>query len=230
MRTIQAQTPTLTAPAAVSSPPITPAAPVAGLKKVSFGTIAKKKEDTKTAYPVFPDANGQAATIASRIIQRTAELEAIEGALETDKAELKMMATPFYFRNAHGKGDVASSVAVPSPAGEVLVTFQNRYKMLPDETALIPVLGDRVGACFKQSFDLKIEGDKLPLAGADELLAELQELFAKHNATDALSVKECIKPLPDFHVRRHLELTVEQNLALDQACPIVAMIKTKGRK
>ena len=221
---------TIPNPSTSTSNPPAAAAPAGPLKKVSFGGIAKKKEDTKTAYPIFPDANGQAATIAARVIERTAELEALEGALETDKAELKMMATPFYFQNAHGKAEVASSVAVKAGDKEVLVTFQNRYKALPDETPVAGILGDRLPTCFKQSFELKIEGDKLPVSGADELLAELQELFAKHNATDALSVKECIKPLPDFHARRHIALSVEENLALEQACPIVAMVKTKGRK
>jgi hypothetical protein len=37
-----------------------------GLKKVSFGKIATKKEDTKTAYPVMPDADGKAGEIAAR--------------------------------------------------------------------------------------------------------------------------------------------------------------------
>ena len=37
--------------------PVTPA-PAKGIKKVSFGGITKKKEETKTVYPVFPDANG----------------------------------------------------------------------------------------------------------------------------------------------------------------------------
>src|SRR5437867_3858448 len=52
------------------------------VKKVSFGAIAKKKEETKTQYPVLPDPNGQATEIAVRILRRTDEFEAIKGALE----------------------------------------------------------------------------------------------------------------------------------------------------
>jgi hypothetical protein len=44
-----------------------------------------------------------------------------------------------------------------------------------------------------------------------------------------LKVKEGIKPVPDFHTVRHTALTPEQNLALNQLCPIIAMIKTKAR-
>ena len=204
--------------------------PAGGLKRVSFGSIAKKKEETKTAYPVLPDAEGKAAEIAERILERTEQFEALKGALETDKAELKFMVAPHYFAVNHGRHEVPSSVAVNSPRGEVLVTFQNRYSQLPDESGLMPVLGERVGDFFRQSFELKIKGDKLPEASTQDLMNELQALFAKYNCADALELKEGIKPVEQFHAARHLQLTPEQNLAIEQVCPIVAMVKTKGRK
>ena len=211
-----------------SSPKV--AAPLGALKKVSFGKIAKKNETTKTAYPVFPDEQGKASEIAARILERTEQFEALKGALETDKAELKFMVTPHYFAVNHGRHEVPSSVSVSSPQGEVLVTFQNRYSMLPDETGLLPVLGERTEEFFRQSFELKIKGDKLPADKTQELMDRLQSLFAEFGAADALEVKEGVKPVEQFHAARHLDLTPEQNLALEQVCPIVAMVKTKGRK
>jgi hypothetical protein len=229
---------------AVSEPPAAPASTPANqapgssqvaaspgaLKKVSFGKIARKDETTKTAYPVFPDEQGKASEIAARILERTEQFEALKGALETDKAELKFMVSPHYFVVNHGRHEVPSSVSVASPQGEVLVTFQNRYSLLPDETGLLPVLGERTDEFFRQSFELKIKGDKLPADKTQELMDRLQSLFAEFGATDALEVKEGIKPVAEFHAARHLQLTPEQNLALEQVCPIVAMVKTKGRK
>ena len=207
------------------------AAPSTPLKKLSLAGMAKKKDDTKTAYPVVPDPNGQLAVIAARICTRDEEIKALESLYETDKKELRCLVTPFYFNHSHGKHDVASSVSISSPNGEVLAGFQNRYKQLPDERSLLPLLGEKAGQYFKQSFDLKIEGDKLPMDKAEALIAELQALFAKYNATDALSAKEFVKPLSDFHARRHLELTVDQNLAIEEACPLVVVVKpAKGRK
>ena len=224
------------APAASPRPAPSPKPQAPGLKKVSFGKIATKKDETKTAYPVFPDGGngrnvaGAAAEIAARILERTEQFEALKGALETDKQELKFMVAPHYFAVNHGRHEVPSSVSVASPKGEVLVTFQNRYPMLPDETGLLPVLGERTGEFFRQSFELKIKGDKLPEDKTQELMDRLQALFAEFGATDALEVKEGVKPTAEFHAARHLELSVEQNLAFEQACPIVAMVKTKGRK
>jgi len=227
-------------PAELSAPPTPPAAPAIGLpdpaaktggvKKLSFGKIATKKEDTKTAYPVFPDPNGTAAALAATIIRQVQEFDALEGSLKTNKEELKFMVAPEYFRVNHGKHDAPSSVSVKSTEGEVLVTFQNRYKTIPDESPVVTFLGDRTGEFFRQAFELKISGDKLPAASAQDILDALTELFARFNCPDALEVKTCIKPTPDFHAARHLLLTPEQNFQLDQVCPIIPMVKTKGRK
>ena len=110
-----------------------PTPPASTVKKVSFGGVKKKKEETKTVYPVFPDTNGQAAIIAARIKQRQQDFDALEGALKTDKAELKVMVAQHYFAVNHGKHEVPSSIAVNSPAGEVLVNFQNRYSLMESD-------------------------------------------------------------------------------------------------
>lgn len=204
--------------------------PSPSLKKVSFGAIGKKETKTKTEYPIYPDPNGQAATLAARIKSRQEELEALDGALKTDKADLKQLVSPFYFTHNQGKVEVPSSIAVKSEAGEVLVTFQNRYPKLESEAELVPILGERMERCFRQTFTIEIDGDKIPIEQVQELVNELQELFARFQATVALNVKEAIKPVDDFHTLRHSLLTPEQNLALDQVCPIQAMVKVKGRK
>jgi len=211
-------------------PPPEPEPPA--IKKLSFGKIATAKAETATAYPVFPDTNGQAAIIAARLIQRVQDFDALEGAIKTDKAELRLMTTPHYFQTNHGRHDVPSSIAVNSPKGEVLVTFQNRYSTkMETEAPVQAVIGaQRTAKYFSQAFDFKIAGDKLPTENAQAFIDELQELLASYGCTEALEVKACIRPNSEFHAARHLELTNEENIALDQACPIIAMIKTKGRK
>ena len=212
-----------------SSRPIKPVPQPESLRKLSFGTMTKKKEEARASYPVLPDPNGQLAVMATRIIERTAQIEALDGALALDKAELKTLATPFYFAQASGKVEVASSINVLSPAGEVLISFPNRYGRLESESVLVPILGQQTAQFFRQAFTLEIDGDKLPADNAQELLDQLQQLFARYHAAEALKVKEGIKPVPDFHTVRHTALTPQQNLALNQLCPIIAMIKTKAR-
>ena len=140
------------------------------LRKLSFGAINRKASNARTAYPILPDPNGQLAIITARIIERTAQIEALDGVLTIDKSELKTLATPFYFTQASGKIDVASSVTALSPAGEVLITFPNRYGRLESESALLPILGEQTSTFFRQAFALEIDGDKLPAENAQELL------------------------------------------------------------
>jgi len=139
------------------------------------------------------------------------------------------MVSPEYFKVNAGKHDVPSSMAVKHSTGEVLVTFQNRYKVLPDESGLVPILGERTEKYFRQAFELKVDGDQIPADSAQELLDQVQALFARYNCAGALEVKSCIKPTKEFHAARHLDLTPEENVMVEEVCPITATVKTKGR-
>jgi hypothetical protein len=214
------------------------------------GIKAKAPEKTKTVYPTFPDPHGQAAEIAARILERTPQFEALKGALEVDKAELKQLVSPHYFSVNHGRQEIPSSVAVYTkavpatetsdgkPVAEVLVTFQNKYPaMLMDasknpisDAELAAVFGTHLDECVSQAFSITIKSENLPATTTQDLINELQTLFAKYNATDALELKDGVKPLSDFHEKRHKLFTPAQNLAIEQICPIGAMVKTKGRK
>lgn len=210
---------------ATATPP-----PAASTKKVSFAKVGKKKEETKTAYPVFPDENGQAAIIAARIKKRSDEFDALESALKTDKADLKQMVSLHYFTVNKGKQEIPSSIAVNSPDGEVLVNFQNRYSMLPSDELVVGILGEqRANKYFRQAFELKIKGDDLPQDKAQEIVDKLVQLLDGYGAVDALEVKDGMKPSKLFHTARHSELTVKENMDLEGVCPIVAQVKTKGR-
>ena len=202
-----------------------------GLKKVTFGAAATKPEKTKTAYPVLPDPFGQAGEIAARILERTADLEALEGALDTDKAELKLLALPFFFETNAGKHEAPSSIAVKTTDGqsEVLVLCKNAYPLLPDEAALLPILGDDVAKYFRQSFDIKIKSASLPEASAQEFVNDQLALATKYNCGSAIEIKQGVKPTKEFHAARLIDLTTEQNMELQAVCPIQAAIGTKGR-
>jgi hypothetical protein len=89
---------------------------------------------------------------------------------------------------------------------------------------------ERTAQFFRQAFELKIDGDKIPSDRAEDIIGAIQNLFAEYNCPEALTFKAVIKPTPDFHTARHTALSVEENMAVDATCPIIAMVKTKGRK
>ena len=226
-------------------PVATPAAPPASspvVKKINLAGFTKKKESSNgSEYPVFPDPLGKAAEAANEILRMTQEFESLEGALKSNKKFLVEITAPFHFQNSSGKADPAKAVLVEAgrrqPDGSMKMTgtrvridFKNSYPVLEDESALVPLLGDNVGACFRQKFSLTIDGEKLPADKAQDLLAYLQRLFAEFNASDALTVNSGLAPVEDFHIKRHSLLTPEQNLELQKLCPIRAAVATKNVK
>jgi hypothetical protein len=202
------------------------------IKKISLGGIATKKADNKTSYPALPDPTGDVAKLTSDIVNESREIEAINGSLTPKKMELKSLAQRFFFNHLHGKCDIPSSVEATGINGEkIRVEFPSQYSKITDESTIIEAIGaERTAQFFRQRFELKIDGDKIPAESAGALIDAIQTLFAEYNASDALTATEIIKPTPDFHIARHTALSVDENLAVEMACPIIAKVATKGRK
>jgi hypothetical protein len=181
---------------------------------------------TGGAY-VTTDADGQVAALVDGILEKSEQLEAIEGALEIEKAELIAIAKPFYFAHHAEQMAVASSIEAQSGGKTIRVGFSNSYRGTSDDSAIVWAVGEEGARFFKQSFELKIKGDLIPEAAVKVLIGELQELFARHHAGAALSAKAVFKPNKDFHAARHTLFTPEQNLEIDKIVPVAASVKTK---
>ena len=198
-----------------------PVAPAAGLKRINLAGISTKAPAAKAAkaYPLLPDADGQVAALVEGILEKSEQLEAIEGALEIEKAELIAIAKPFYFAHHAGQMAVASSIEARSGDQTIRVGFSNSYRGTSDDSAIVRAVGEEGARFFKQSFELKIKGDLIPEAAVEEVIGELQELFARHNAGAALSAKAVFKPNKDFHTARHTLFKPKQNLEIDSRAP-----------
>ena len=64
-----------------------PVAPAAGLKRINLAGIATQSPAAKATktYPSLPDPDGQVAALVEGILEKSEQLEAIEGALEIEK-------------------------------------------------------------------------------------------------------------------------------------------------
>ena len=168
-----------------------PVAPAAGLKRINLAGIATTAPAAKAAktYPELPDPDGQVAALVEGILEMSEQVEALSGALEISKGELIAIAKPFYF--AHHAGQMAVASSVEAKAGDKLVRvgFSNSYRGTTDDAAILRVTGEKGASFFKQSFELKIKGDLIPEAAAEEIIGELQALFARHNAGAAHAVR-----------------------------------------
>ena len=107
------------------------------------------------------------------------------------------------------------------------VGFSNSYRGTTDDAAILRATGEKGTSFFKQSIEFKIKGDLIPEAAAEEIIGELQALFARHNAGAALSAKAVFKPTKEFHTARHTLYSAEENMEIDKVVPAAASVKTK---
>lgn len=203
--------------------------PIAKANLAALGT--KPKAGNRKTYPSLPQ-DDETKKLVTSYLDNVAKIESLEGANKVTRSFLEAKARAYYYEHYHGKHDVESSLEAHSLNGEsLLLTFQSRYRAVPDETPIVDAIGQNLtDRFFYQSVDVKIDGDKIPADKINDLFVDLAAVMAKHGAADALSHKAVIKPSPEFHTARHTELSVEQNLAVDGICPIVVAVKTKGRK
>lgn len=189
-----------------------------------------KKGGSGKDYPVLPDERRELEAIVMQLRRDLDQYEQLEGDIEQAKAQLKDAARPHYFIVNQGKAEkeVPSSIRIESPEGGVLVTFQDRFKD-GDAKKVLDIVGPEIlRQCFRQQWELAVDGDKIPQDKAQTILDEVKAIFAKHNCADALEFKSKVAPRTGFQKMRHRLLTPEKNLALDKVLPCVPVVKTKG--
>lgn len=217
---------------APGKPMTAPSSPFGGITVAGIvGPAAKKKG---TYYPTIPDEaiRLEAEEVAAIVKFQKDQLDAIEGPLTANKKHLTSLCLEQWFAVNKGLSDPHSSLRIAISQGEVLVAFPARYTAgNPDQ--VIGILGmDMATNHFEEVFELKIDGSSLPKgAETQQFVNAIVGLFGKFGMPqDALKFSTKLKPKAGFHTLRHTLLSPDQNRDLDAACPIVAQVKTKGRK
>jgi hypothetical protein len=215
------------APAFTVLPP--PTAAPSPFRKLKLAPAPAAAGKSAKVYPVLADPDGAIAELAAAILDNSAKLDALEGALDVDKRELRTRASHQYFPLLRGRGEIPSSIEAHTADGRKLrVGFINKYAAVADEGPLVAILGEHAGTLLRQTIKFKVDCDKVPEAALEPLYTELVALFARHGCPAALTHTEGIVPTKDFHTLRHTLLTPEQNLQFDQLCPVGTQVKVKG--
>lgn len=162
----------------------------------------------------------------------TAELELITGHPANEgEPYLRFNRNGIYFQHNRQKPAPEHTIAIGVSEGPpVQVQFQNRYAEGIDRSRLSSFFTDeQLAQYFREAFQVKIDGGKLPLDNAQAFIDELSALAEKFGCVDAFTIKPQFKPAKEFHDARHQFLTPEQNVALQtDFCPIIASVKTTG--
>lgn len=196
---------------------------------VLLADIGESKPKTKrSSYPPFPDEDGTAMMLA----QTSISLSEAKDQLETNNRMLSELVRPYFFDHYAGKAEVESSIRVDAGEGRaVLVTLKNQLKKMESQDVLAPVrdlLKGREDDLFYSTFEIKIAGEEIPPKATAPLVVELKQIFARHGATKALSVKKDFRPRPAFFTSRHSLFTPEQNMQIDAVAPVITAVKVKG--
>jgi hypothetical protein len=188
---------------------------------------AKPKAKTATVYPELQGP--RVADLATSIVQVSEKVEALTAKLDMDKAELRALALPQYFKHCAGRSEIPSSMAAKTVDGhQVLVTFQDRYKQPANEEQLRTVLGNDAQKYLRSEFKLEIDSTKIPEAVQQDLVTALVALLDSFDCKDALSAGSKLVPTESFHKERHRVFTPEKNAEIEAIMPMTAAVKTKG--
>jgi hypothetical protein len=184
---------------------------------LDFGAIGKKttKARAKAAKPVVPDDEGELAKLADYI----ADTGPLVRPFAAAKKHLADEVLPYWFVINSHKVDPASTLVVRGTEGrQAEVSVVNRYSRV--ETA--PEIAAHL---FHQSFKFEIDGDLIPAERAQAVINALQSTLAEHGCLEALSVTSGFVANPEFHARRHIEFSPEQNMQLNHVVPAQVRVK-----
>lgn len=183
----------------------------------------------------MPD-DPELADIAQNLRSKRQQIEVLDGEIKQEQAALMERVYPFYWESNKGKSGVPSSLNVKAKDGErILVMIAAKYPS-PKEAeieamrqAIVRVIGqESYDANFRNAFSIKITGDKIPTEHQQDFIDKLGALCAEYNCIDALEAAPTIRPVADFHQKRHVAFTPDQNKALNEVFPITVMVKSKG--
>lgn len=190
------------------------------LAKLSFDGIKSKTEQTANSDPIFPsELNAEAELVAASILDLSEQHEAIGAQLEQDKNQLaRHIVRPWFLKTYHGAAAVPSSCIVKVGARGVRVAFKDAYARLNDESVILSILGEsNTKRLFRQKFEVKVDGDRIPEKKQQDVIDALAALTEKFNLPDGtITFSAYVAPVPGFKEKRFTELPLEQSLALEE--------------
>jgi len=147
------------------------------------------------------------------------EYKKAEGAFEASKTHLLMATADAFFRlntslALQGREPV-STAEMLGDTGTARITMTSRYSLCTAEDLTQNGYAQLIEqGHFIQRFDIKVDGDQIPLAHRQEFVDGLKSLVEKCGASAAVSVTSGYAPVPAFHSDRWRLMTPEANLSL----------------
>lgn len=177
---------------------------------------AKTKKDKPTLHVE--------AELVDTFVSHKAESKKAEGQLEGSKTHLLMACAENFFRLNHAMAsqgrEIASTAQMNGNIGTARITMANMYSLANMEdltqNGFAPLVEQ---GHLAQRFDIKVDGEQIPLAHRQEFVDGIKELVGRCEAGNAVSYKAGFAPVATFHQERFRILTPEANLGFQAICP-----------
>jgi hypothetical protein len=202
------------------------------IKKLDLGGIAAApSKSRKNDHPIMP-VSAESLELLAQFLQVEPRLKEVEKQSRSLKAQIAPSIKADFFRHFAG-GSPSDSTQIAVVNGErVRLVFGTRYtSTLSDIAPLLAAVGPVTGSgCFKEATTLTIDLDKMADDKQQAFVTGVIELAQQLAITEGITAKQYIKPQPGFHESRLRVLTVDQNIAVDQALPFTAYAKLEGSR
>ena len=164
------------------------------------------------------------AELVDTFVSHKAESKKAEGQLDASKTHLLMACAENFFRLnnqlAMQGREIASTAQMNGNIGTARITLANMYSLANSEDLTQHGYGNLIEeGHFAQRFDIKIDGEQIPLAHRQEFVDGIKELVDRCEAGNAVTCKAGFAPVATFHQERFRLLTPESNLGLQSICP-----------
>jgi hypothetical protein len=165
-----------------------------------------------------------------KFVSAHAKLKAIEGEVETAKAQLKQYATdPFFKANAGQINPSSGIIAAGTENNEVMIGFKNVYGTGVDREVVNAIIGTELtNKFFHDKLSVKVDGDKIPADKRQLFIQKMIELGQELGIMDSIDAKVVVIPNKEFHELRHTNLTTSQNLQLHSVMPCNSEAKVRN--
>lgn len=231
---------------ATPAPTAKPAAKAGGLNLGKLAGQKPKAEAKKDERPTL-DAGPELLELADHYHQIKPEFDGLKGDVEHTRVAIVAQAFPLFLSLAMRQPDLSSvNLLGTKPETKLLVSIQNRYASTVEFTAGQEAMmqaiqregeeADETLARFEANFDLGLsiglKFSEVPEEKRQPLIDALLPIFEAQGllGTDAVEVKQILKPKPGFHARRHTQFTFEENCAIQTILPATGMVKVTGLK
>ncbi len=152
-------------------------------------------------------------------------MDAAEAKLKGLKPELRDLAVQLYAEHNVTTDQFTGNVNLVSPHAELRVNLNNGYKVAPSSDAIKDAetaIGKRLKHLFTLSTVATLDFDMIEKESRAAFEKEFTALCEKHNAVQAVTVKEGNVVVADFNQKVIKLLTPDEILVLDQTLAIPA--------